>query len=267
MIPQERVVIETVEEEVIEEVKERGFMGIGGRTRQVPRTVTRQRERKVTEHARCKVEVYSLEGVEFKLVQVPERPLAIGQTQVTQALWRAVTGKSPSHFKGDQRPVEQVSWEDCIGFCNQLSEKLGLRPAYRGQGNKCEFIAGANGFRLPLEAEREHAARGGQKFEYAGSDNLDEVGWYSDNAGNETHPIAQKRANGYQLYDMSGNVWEWCADDYKNQGTQRSGAGQLDAQGGSWGDGVGNCRVACRNRIAPNFRYLHLGLRLSRSLG
>ena len=82
MIPQERVVVEEVEEEVVEEVKEGGFMGIGGRTRQVSKTVTRQRNRKVTEHARCRVEVYSLEGVEFKLVQVPDRPLAMGQTQV-----------------------------------------------------------------------------------------------------------------------------------------------------------------------------------------
>ena len=200
------------------------------------------------------------------MVRVPSKAFAIGQTQVTQALWRAVTGKSPSNFKGDQRPVEKVSWEDCISFCNQLSEKLGLRPAYRGHGNNCELIAGANGLRLPLEAEWEYAPRGGQKFEYAGSDNLDEVGWYDGNAGKETHPVAQKRANGYHLYDMSGNVWEWCADDYKNPGTHRSGAGQRVLRGGCWNHGAGLCHVAGRLRLAPDNRYNSLGLRLSRSV-
>ena len=125
----------------------------------------------------------------------------IGETQVTQALWKAVMGNNPSHFKGDSLPVENVSWNDCLVFMEKLKEKTG------------------KSFWLPTEAQWEYAARGGNKskgYKYSGSDNEDEVAWYVDNSGEKTHPVKTKKANELGLYDMSGNVQEWCADAYLN---------------------------------------------------
>ena len=162
-------------------------------------------------------EVYKVEGVEFKLVQLPEQSFTIGQTQVTQGLWEKVMGSNPSHFKGAKLPVESVSWYDSVRFCNKLSELKGLRPAYSfGSGDEPEVSLDleANGYRLPTEAEWEYAARGGQDYLYAGSDTASEVGWYNSNSGGSTHPVGTLSANGFGLYDMSGNVWEWCNDRY-----------------------------------------------------
>ena len=124
----------------------------------------------------------------------------IGATQVTQKLWQAVMGSNPSRFIGDlNRPVECVSWLECQEFVKRLNEMTGRR------------------FRLPTEAEWEFAARGGNKsgnYRYAGSDNLDDVAWYDGNSVNEPHPVATKIANELGLYDMLGNLWEWCQDWY-----------------------------------------------------
>jgi len=191
------------------------------------------------------------------------------ETQVTQALYEAVMGTNPSHFKGAQRPVEKVSWEDGVKFANALSEKMGLRPAYRGSDNDAELIEGANGFRLPFEAEWEWAAKGGENHEYAGSDKLDEVGWYEDNSGREkTRPVGQLKANGYGCHDFSGNVWEWCADadDSWNPGQHSPWAAKRVYRGGGWFSGADYCRVACRGRSSPDDRSSGLGLRVSRSL-
>ena len=211
-------------------------------------------------------EVYQVGKVEFKLVQLPEKGFAIGQTQVTQALWEAVMGSNPSHFKGPRKPVEQVSWEDSVKFANTLSRKLGLTPVYSGDDNNARFVEGANGFRLPLEAEWEFAARGGENFRYAGSGDLREVGWCRDNSGHSTHDVAQLKPNAYGLYDMSGNVWEWCSDDYDNPGQHRPGADKRVRRGGSWFSNADDCAVASRNGDAPDSRDDYLGLRLSRSL-
>lgn len=179
----------------------------------------------------------------------------IGQTEVTQALWKAVMGSNPSSHKGDNLPVENVSWYDCRVFIQVLNQLTGKQ------------------FRLPTEAEWEYAARGGRKsqgYKYAGGNNIGSVAWCDGNSGNETHPVGTKQANELGIYDMSGNVWEWCSDWYG--GYQSSS--QSDPQGPSSGsDRVGrgggcysdawNCRVSIRNNSAPVGRSFNLGLRLS----
>jgi formylglycine-generating enzyme required for sulfatase activity len=190
----------------------------------------------------------------------------MAETEVTQELYEAVMGSNPSDFTGDdQRPVEKVSWEDAIVFCNTLSGLLGLTPVYQGTDNNATMNESANGFRLPFESEWEWAARGGQNFTYAGSDNLDDVGWYDGNSGGMTHPVGQKQANGYGLFDLSGNVWEWTNDDYDNPGVYRSGAGGRVIRGGGWRYGADYCELSRRHWYSPDYR-VSLGLRFSRSL-
>ena len=166
-------------------------------------------------------------------------------------------GNDPSYFKGDNLPVEQVSWDDCKEFIGRLNELTGLV------------------FRLPTEAEWEFAARGGNNsrgYQYAGGNNLSEVAWYRDNSGKKPHPVKTKRPNELGLYDMSGNVWEWCQDcfgDYSSE-LQTDPAGSADARfrvyrGGSCRNDAGFCRVANRDYSTPNDRVYPLGLRLALS--
>jgi formylglycine-generating enzyme required for sulfatase activity len=177
---------------------------------------------------------------------------AIGKYEVTQALWKAVMGYNPSNFKGDSLPVEQVSRNGCQGFIKKLNS-----------------LTGKN-FRLPTEAEWEFAARGGKKskgYKYSGSDNLDEVAWYTNNSNGQTHPVGTKKPNELGIYDMSGNVWEWCGDWYGNYSSSvaTNPTGPVVGicrvlRGGSWDDYAGFCSVS--SRIAPVSRYGSLGLRL-----
>ena len=179
----------------------------------------------------------------------------IGQTEVTQALWKAVMGSNPSNFKGDNRPVEKVSWNDCQTFITKLNKRTGQN------------------FRLPTEAEWEYAARGGKKsqgYQYSGSNNLNEVAWYTDNSSSHTHDVATKRPNELGVYDMSGNVWEWCQDWYgsysstsqTNPTGPTSGWSYRVFRGGRWYDGARNCRSSNRSGNSPGGTYGDVGLRL-----
>ena len=178
----------------------------------------------------------------------------IGETEVTQALWAAVMGNNPSHFKGDNNPVEQVSWDDCLDFITKLNSLTGKK------------------FRLPTEAEWEYAARGGNKsmgYQYSGSNNLDDVAWYTNNSYSETHIVKTKQPNELGIYDMSGNVWEWCQDwygDYSSSSQTNpqgpsTGSGRVH-RGGSWDIFAWGCRSALRSGTEPDARNMYLGLRL-----
>ena len=174
--------------------------------------------------------------------------------EVTQALWRAVMGSNPSYFKGDNLPVECVSWNDCQTFINRLN-------SYTGRN-----------FRLPTEAEWEFAARGGnysRHYKYSGSNYIGDVAWYDGNSGSRTHPVGTKQANELGLYDMSGNVYEWCSDWYgsyssysqSNPTGATSGSYRVE-RGGSWYGDARYCRSSDRDDFAPGDSNCYLGLRL-----
>ena len=179
----------------------------------------------------------------------------IGKTEVTQALWQTVMGSNPSGFEGADLPVECVSWDDCQEFIQKLNS-----------------LTGRN-FRLPTEAEWEFACRGGNNscgYKYSGSNNLDSVAWYNGDFGGKTRPVGTKATNELGIYDMSGNVREWCSDwhagytsySQTNPTGPRSGEFRVN-RGGNWSDGAWNCRSSFRNIGDPTRRDLDLGLRLA----
>ena len=216
-------------------------------------------------------EMVSVKGGEFEMgsEEYGDKPIHrmtlssfyIGRYPVTQALWQAVMGNNPSRFIGSDRPVERVSWYDAQEFIKALNAQTG------------------KDFSLPTEAQWEYAARGGQQsqgFRYAGSDRLAEVGWFRENSYGETKPVGLKLSNELGLFDMSGNVWEWCQDWYDEKYYARCAeAGVVTdppgpAEGerrvvrvGSSFDSAVSCRVSCRGSTLPDGRWDLRGFRLA----
>ncbi len=228
--------------------------------------------------AAAKPKTYTANGVQFQMVSVEggtfqmggdmndnEKPVhevklngfSIGQTEVTQELWEAVMGTNPSNWKGLKLPMERVSWNDCQTFITKLNSLTGQQ------------------FRLPTEAEWEYAARGGNQskgYTYSGSDNLEDVAWYTSNSGSKTHEVATKSPNELGIYDMSGNVWEWCQDwygsDYYSSSVTNNPKGpdsgsRRVGRGGCWGDDTWSCRVAGRSNGMPTGKGSNVGFRLA----
>jgi formylglycine-generating enzyme required for sulfatase activity len=183
-------------------------------------------------------------GSSIEMVSIPDRNYEMGKYEVTQDEWRAVMGNNPSRFSscGDGCPVEQVSWDDIQVFLQKLNAKTGRQ------------------YRLPNESEWEYACSGGSKTDYCGGNNLDAVGWYAQNSGSKTHQVGQKQANGYGLYDMSGNVLEWMSD------CEGSSCGGRVVGGGCWDDYQYHARATSRGYYTTATRTSGIGFRVVRSL-
>jgi len=197
-------------------------------------------------------ETWSVEISAFELAKYP----------VTQQLYEAVMQDNPSAFSGDTLPVESVSWMDAVRFCNRLSELQGKAPCYALDTaiDEVQFTAQANGFRLPTEAEWQFACQAGtQGIRYG---ELTEIAWYKENAEDRTHPVGQKQPNSWGLYDMLGNVWEWCTDIY-----DQTVYGEYRVfRGGGWCDQERSVMATTRRRSHPkSFRIDDLGFRIARN--
>ncbi|MGE3818347.1 MAG: formylglycine-generating enzyme family protein [Isosphaeraceae bacterium] len=266
-------------------------------------TGDRQAERRALEKARSIAEVVTNSvGMSMRLIpsgtfprgsedgdedadsdEKPLREITISQAfrlsahEVTQGQYRQVMGdKNPSRFKAsDDLPVENVSWFDAVTFCNRLSEMEGKRPCYRIVGESVTILPNGDGYRLPTEAEWEYACRGGSRTKWFFGDAADRLGdfaWFKGNAESKTHPVGRKRPNGFGLYDMLGNVWEWCQDSYDSSYYKKSpevdppgpaGASPRVNRGGSRDILPARCRPANRGRIAPESRIYFLGFRVA----
>lgn len=199
----------------------------------------------------------------------------LGATEVTQAQWDAIMPENPSAFPGPDRPVENVAWFDWLEFCNRLSIREGLTPAYTLDGVHVTWRRDADGYRLPTEAEWEYACRAGTRTRFNAGDRsseLLEVAWVRANADWQTHPVATRPANPWGLHDMHGNVFEWCWDLYEPFGDEAlvDPAGAADGwrrvlRGGGWTSHSRASRSAYRHAGDPSARRAWYGARLARS--
>jgi formylglycine-generating enzyme len=189
-------------------------------------------------------------------VDLPEYRIAVHP--VMQDQYAGVTGERPSAVRGSRLPVEGVSWWDAARYCNALSERTGLTPAYQLRGDEIEWDGSADGYRLPTEAEWEHACRAGTTGPRYGD--LGDVAWYRGNSDERLHEVGGKQPNAWGLHDMLGNVWEWCWDLYDPEvyGTYRV------LRGGGWFDEHWSCRASVRRRSHPTLRLDDVGFRIVR---
>jgi sulfatase modifying factor 1 len=240
---------------------------------------------------------FEYKGIKFNMIVCPaggvvdiedwglqeiKEPFMFGETEVTQELFEAAMGFNYSDFKdSNKNTVEQVSWYDCLEFCNRLSEHFGFEPCYvlknkilqklKYSDSNCPlsiyvanvtFIEGANGFRLPKEREWQIAAMAGTNNLYAGAnddESLKRVAWFDANSGNKTHPVAQKLPNEWGFYDMNGNVWEWCENS-------NGSSSDRFVRGGSWSRPASYLRSAYRLDLSPSSRSSNIGFRVARSI-
>jgi formylglycine-generating enzyme required for sulfatase activity len=194
--------------------------------------------------------------------QVDLQSFAISCYPITQTQYASITGQRPSSYVAPQGPVESVSWIDAIRFCNLLSRAAGLRESYKlhEDETKASLDPEGTGYRLPTEAEWEYACRAGTRGPRYGT--LDDIAWYRDNSGGHPHEVGLKQPNAWGLYDMLGNVWEWCTDQYDPEvyGSYRV------FRGGGWADPERGCLATNRRRSHPTFTIDDLGFRVTRSL-
>ena len=187
-------------------------------------------------------------------------PVLVSRYPVTQALYEAVTGQSPSAFQGTNHPVESVSWLDAAAFCNRLSRDAGLPGRYRFDPDRqdAQVVTSSDGFRLPTEAEWEFACRAGTSEPRYGP--VDDIAWYRANASGSTNPVGGRQPNAWGLYDMLGNVWECCEDIYDPEVYGR----YRIFRGGGWADAPRGCLATNRRRSHPTFAIDDLGFRIAR---
>ncbi|AOM11444.1 formylglycine-generating enzyme family protein [Bacillus sp. S70] len=194
------------------------------------------------------------------LVQI--QPFLLAKYAVTMEQYDAITNSTLNNFDKNHKPVVNISWNDAIAFCNVLSKKAGLKEYYSisdgGQIVKCNL--GSNGYRLPSEAEWQYACKASTTGYAYGK--LHDIAWYNENSNGEIHDVGQKEPNVWGLYDMLGNVWEWCYDLYDETvyGSYRI------FRGGSWAETARGCGATCRRRSHPTFHIDDLGFRLARSI-
>lgn len=194
------------------------------------------------------------------IVQV--NPFLLGKFPVTQELYFDITKEEPSTIKGNKYPVETITWKDAVIFCNKLSIQTGLNPCYEfsDENEEITFDKTANGFRLPTEGEWEYACKAGKSGVRYGE--LNKIAWYKDNSSMTSHIVGQKEPNSWGLYDMLGNVWEWCSDIYDETvyGSYRI------FRGGGWADEERSVMATTRRRSHPlKFKIDDLGFRIARN--
>ncbi len=241
---------------------------------------------------------FDYEGVKFNMITCPaggkvnidnwglqeiKEPIMLGETEVTQELFEAVMGFNYSYYKdSNKKPMDNITWYDCIGFCNRLSDYFGLDRCYilndKGFTNskyplsieKAEitFIGWADGFRLPKEWEWQIASMAGTNNQYAGAnddESLKRVAWFEENSNYVLRPVAQKMPNEWGLYDMSGSLWEWCENSDKSNENKESSTNRVLRSGG-WRYGASFLRSASRSDRPPITRGAAVGFRVARSM-